>query len=81
MLWCCSSKASRGCYPPEEESNEEEQTYFWVYFIGFLDGLFESMSAISIGPFVFHVPAAGVVFGYSKSYCGRWFGSHWISST
>jgi hypothetical protein len=33
-------------YPPELEFNEEEQTYFQVYFIGFLEGLFESMSAI-----------------------------------
>ena len=57
------------CYPPEEEFNEEEQTYFRVYFIGFLEGLFESMSAIPVDPFVFHIPAAGVVFGYSKGSC------------
>ncbi len=56
-------------YPPEEEFDEEEQTYFQFYFIGFLEGLFESMSAIPVKPFVFHIPAAGVVFGYSKGSC------------
>jgi hypothetical protein len=56
-------------YPPEEEFNEEEQTCFQVYFTGFLEGLFESMSAIHVEPFVFHIPAAGVVFGYSKGSC------------
>ena len=35
----------------------------------FLEGQFESMSAIPVEPFVFHIPAAGVVFGYSKGSC------------
>jgi hypothetical protein len=38
-------------YPPEEEFDEEEQTYFQTYFIGFLKGLFESMSPIPLEPF------------------------------
>ena len=27
------------------------------------------MSAMPVEPFVFHIPAAGVVFGYSKGSC------------
>jgi hypothetical protein len=56
-------------YPPEEELDKEEQTYFQVYFTGFLEGLFETMSAIPVEPFVFHIPAAGVVFGCIKGSC------------
>lgn len=56
-------------YPPEEEFNEEEQAYFQVYFIGFLEGQFKSMSAIPVEPFVLHIPAVGVEFGYSMGSC------------